>query len=38
MDGETDERREYNELVTAICVVRHQIDALPPWAFAIPIT
>jgi hypothetical protein len=34
MDRETAVRREYNELVVAICVVRHQIEALPDLAGA----
>jgi hypothetical protein len=32
MDGETDEKREYNELRAALDEVRHQIDALPDLA------
>jgi hypothetical protein len=32
MDGVNDERREYRRLAEAICVVRHEIEALPPWA------
>lgn len=32
MDIETELRREFNELAVAICVIRHEIEALPDLA------